>query len=279
MISRCTDPNAVGYREYGGRDIRVCKRWLIFENFIADMSSRPSEEHSLDRRENDKGYEPGNCRWATREEQANNRSDNLRITYRGETLTATEWSRRMNLPRHTIYNRYHMGLTEDQLFAPSVSKPREAVPRHANGSIRVRTPEHIAWTAMKQRCTNPKHQVWAKYGGAGVTVCQRWLDSFDAFLADLGPRPSSQHSLYRKDKTLPYEPGNCFWATKEEQVRGSRAVHIITYGNRMLSLIGWEETTGISVETIRSRFRRGWSTGQALGFEPKPVIGPKPGPR
>lgn len=74
MIARCTNPNAGGYSRYGARGIKVCKRWLKYENFILDMGERPSSEHSLDRINNDKDYKPSNCRWASKSEQQRNKS-------------------------------------------------------------------------------------------------------------------------------------------------------------------------------------------------------------
>jgi hypothetical protein len=88
MLQRCLNSNANEFEHYGGRGITVCDRWKTsFENFFSDMGERPSRKHSLERIDNEKGYEPGNCRWATKREQLNNKRNNNRVTYRGAQMT------------------------------------------------------------------------------------------------------------------------------------------------------------------------------------------------
>lgn len=109
VLRRCYNPKVLGYKNYGGRGITVCDRWKSsYENFLGDMGRRPSAKHSLERENNDGHYDPGNCVWATRIEQNNNRRSSHRITYKGVTRTAAEWLRSGELSQ-TVVNRLRRG--------------------------------------------------------------------------------------------------------------------------------------------------------------------------
>ncbi len=106
MRLRCLDPRHAAYSGYGGRGITVCDRWKDAPTaFFEDMGKKPSPKHELDRIDNDKGYEPGNCRWATRKENDRNRRSNRHLEHGGERLTVAEWSERTGVRRDTIHKR------------------------------------------------------------------------------------------------------------------------------------------------------------------------------
>jgi hypothetical protein len=127
-----------------------------------------------------------------------------------------------------------------------------------------RSPEYGIWNAMRQRCENPNNKSFPRYGAKGITVCQRWTESFESFLADMGPRPSPSHSLDRVDGTRGYEPSNVRWATMTEQNRNRKDNRILTHNGESHSLAEWSERTGISDSAIRTRLRKGWTVDDAL---------------
>ena len=122
LRGRCLTLTDRDYAEYGGRGITVCERWASFENFVADMGERPSPRHSIERINNSGNYEPGNCRWATAQEQANNRRSNVFIEYQGQRRTIMEWSRVIGINRRTISARLAWGWPLERVFTPPASR-------------------------------------------------------------------------------------------------------------------------------------------------------------
>jgi hypothetical protein len=123
MRARCQNPKDRRYARYGGRGIAVCERWQTFENFYADMGDVP-KGMSIERVDNDKGYEPGNCVWATSRTQANNRRNNTLITAHGETHTIAEWARINDITPGSIYRRRRQGLTDEEAIATPSARYR-----------------------------------------------------------------------------------------------------------------------------------------------------------
>ena len=120
MRQRCANANDRHWKEYGGRGITVCERWASFANFIEDLGRRPDPTLTLERRDNECNYEPGNCFWATRTEQANNKRNNKMLTYAGRSLSISAWGRETGLPASALYKRVEMGWsTERILTTPS----------------------------------------------------------------------------------------------------------------------------------------------------------------
>lgn len=119
MKDRCYNSEHPLFKNYGGRRILVWDAWMIsFENFYKDMGPRPSPKHSLDRIDNDGPYAPGNCRWATPEEQANNRRDNDVHFFRGEFRTLSQIAKFTGIPQPTLWSRLNrMKLTIEDAVA------------------------------------------------------------------------------------------------------------------------------------------------------------------
>lgn len=137
------------------------------------------------------------------------------------------------------------------------------MPRHEFGKP-TSTREYRTWINMKSRCYTPTSTGYKDYGGRGIKVCERWLHSFGAFLEDMGPRPSPEHSIDRIDCDGDYEPSNCRWATRTEQARNFRANRIVEAFGRSMTLAEAAEQSGLPYNTVLYRLKRGWTLDQAL---------------
>ncbi|XXX79246.1 hypothetical protein WMF30_10770 [Sorangium sp. So ce134] len=123
---------------------------------------------------------------------------------------------------------------------------------------------------MKDRCLNPNNQDFAYYGGRGVSVCDRWRDSFEAFLEDMGPRPSLRYWIDRLDTNGNYEPANCAWRTAREQQRNRRNNRRVEWRGETMLLADWAERLGVAYDTLRQRLDSGWDVERAFTQPVKP---------
>ncbi len=122
-----------------------------------------------------------------------------------------------------------------------------------------KTVEYRTWVRMRQRCQSRAHHKWASYGGRGIKVCARWA-VFAAFRADMGPRPSSAHSLDRIDNNGNYCPENCRWATRAEQMANTRAIVWLSMLGETKTMTAWsaDPRCAVSAGAFRCRVYRGW---------------------
>lgn len=125
------------------------------------------------------------------------------------------------------------------------------------------TSEYWTWNTMRQRCINPNNPKYPIYGGRGISVCERW-QKFENFIADMGNRPSADHSLDRIDNDGNYEPSNCRWATRVEQQNNQSNTTRLEFQGETLTIHQWATRLGIKAKTIDGRLRSGWSVEDAL---------------
>lgn len=127
------------------------------------------------------------------------------------------------------------------------------------------TPTQRAWINMRLRCYDEKTKDFHLYGGRGIQVCDRWLKSFDAFLADMGPRPEGKYSLDRwPNKNGNYEPGNCRWATWIQQANNRNNNVMFVVDGREISIAEAASRMNISHHAIRRRLKKGWPIDRAI---------------
>jgi hypothetical protein len=119
------------------------------------------------------------------------------------------------------------------------------------------------WKGIKARCHNTKDSAWPDYGGRGITVCDRWRDSFESFAKDMG-EPAGRATIERIDNSKGYSPENCRWATYKEQARNTRRNRVLTHNGETMCMSAWAEKLNVSPHLIKDRLSLGWSVDKAL---------------
>lgn len=126
------------------------------------------------------------------------------------------------------------------------------------------TREYVTWCNIKSRCYSKNHVSYDRYGARGIRVCRRWKNSFENFLADMGERPSKEHSIERVNNLKNYSPSNCKWATRKEQGRNKRNNRVLRFRGKSCCVSEWAELTGLPMKTLHRRIQKGWSVERAL---------------
>lgn len=137
-----------------------------------------------------------------------------------------------------------------------------------------KSPEYSTWVGIRDRCYNQNAPSFVRYGGRGIAVCDRWLESFENFYEDMGARSSKDHSIDRIDNNGPYSPENCRWATRSQQQRNARRTVIVQLNGVKMSMTSAAEIIGMKPNTLNERIRRGWKLPQGITPLPKDAIKP-----
>lgn len=142
--------------------------------------------------------------------------------------------------------------------------------KHGHWKGNVSSPEYSAWCLARARCHNSGNQGFPAYGARGITMCDRWRfgeggkSGFECFIADMGLRPSREHSLDREDNNKGYSPDNCRWATREQQMRNTREHHYVTFDGRTMTAAEAADLVGLPRSNVWQRLIRGWDAHRAL---------------
>ncbi len=270
MHSRCKNPNDRAYADYGGRGISMCEAWdNSFVAFYHDVGDPPGKGYSLDRIDVNGNYEPGNVRWATAKQQANNKRNTIRVMINGEQYTLNEVAKQNHLRYKTVFARYekgvppeHLGDHEDStdwqsvlnehrnlttmLTAHKARGKQVDVTMYTDDELRKMCPiAWDTWKSMYKRCVS------GDYFDKGITMCDRWV-VFRNFVADMGEPPKQYYSLDRIDLNGGYEPSNCRWSTWTEQCNNKHMTTWCKHGDIVAPCAFFENTLG--EDKVRAMF-------------------------
>jgi len=178
-----------------------------------------------------------------------------RIHYAGISRTVDEWAELLNINPTTLRSRLNRGFDIEEAFLTPVNRSEEGNSKH---------PLYATYHMMRQRCHNPNATDYQNYGGRGIFVCDRWLNSFECFVKDVGKRPKG-YTLERVNNSLGYSPSNVIWASPTRQSENKRNTVRLVYAGVTRTVKEWAELTGIDRKLILARIRDlKWDVEQAL---------------
>jgi len=130
------------------------------------------------------------------------------------------------------------------------------------------TSEYQSWRSMIARCTDPNSTSWPSYGARGIKIYPKWRQ-FEAFLSDMGPKPSASYTIEREDRDKGYSPSNCRWATPKEQALNRHTTRRVVLNGDLVPLVEAAEQHGLAPATVKARIQRGWTPQQAMSTPPR----------
>lgn len=152
-----------------------------------------------------------------------------------------------------------------------LERTRAANRKHGHSAKNESTRTYDTWRGIKKRCSNPKAVGYENYGGRGIKVCERWWNSFENFLKDMGEKPIGM-SIGRINNNGNYCPENCRWETREQQANNSRNCRYINFGGKIQNSLAWAKELGIKPSVLSWRLNNGWTIEEALTTPYHPKI-------
>lgn len=268
-------PRSSEYIAWGNMTVRarrdnvpVYEPWQRSKAFLDAMGKRPTEFHDLARKDPDLGWIPGNVGWVHRFEHQSVSLINQQFG-RWLVLAPTD-ERTLNGEvrwqcicdcgtRRVVSGKILKNGESKSCGCFSAEESRKRFTKHGMYN----KPEYGVWEAMLARCANSKNASYKDYGARGIFVCESWK-KFDNFIADMGQRPTSYHTIERVNNDGPYSPANCRWATRKEQQNNIRSNRYLTVDGVCKTVSEWSATTAVSAAVIHNRLYRGWSEKDAV---------------
>jgi hypothetical protein len=268
MKQRCLNPRHIHYDRYGARGIKIAPEWLQFEAFRDAVLPTWQKGLTLDRIDPGGNYEPGNIEWVSRQRQTRNREMTLKVEVEGVLIPLAEAAERFGIRRATLRQRMMRGIVAPALFSRRIKTVRSGPGKGGRTHGMSAHPAYLSWKAARSRCEVKTTAGYEQYGGRGIRFCDHWQE-FENFWADMGPSWQSGLSLDRIDVNGNYEPGNCRWATSEQQAINRRTTKywVETPSGRRMTIAQASKAYGIKANTLMARVRYGWT-------DPEKIVSP-----
>jgi hypothetical protein len=266
--TRCK-PDFDQHADYFDKGIRVCDEWENdYEAFKWWALDNGWEKGlTLERKNNHCGYNPENCCWASRQEQARSTSRNRRYTWQGETKILVDWAL-----DHRCKVEYNTLLARLDRYGWEFERALTTPSRNQGSSSSISSKARNIYHAMMSRCYNPEGDPhsFARYGGRGIGVCEEWRGNPDAYIAWYLDNYIERHDVDRKNNDLGYSPQNCHFVSRGHNNNNRANTTLLSFEGRILGAAQWaklpEAGKGVTAADIRRRKKSGWSDQEAIAI-------------